>query len=57
MHEYQFTRKVINIEFGVVTADSEEEARKLIENEDYDDIIDVYGTDEPKEILTIECTD
>lgn len=57
MHEYQFTRKVINIEFGVVTADSEEEARKLIENEDYDDIIDVYGTDEPKEILTVECTD
>lgn len=54
MNTYRFTRKVKMIEVGCVTAESEDEARALIEENDVDDILDFYGTDDTKEILSIE---
>ena len=38
MKTYQFTREAKYIEYGVVTANSKEEAIELIKNNDYDDI-------------------
>ncbi len=40
MKQYTFRRKVICLEFGVVTANSKEEALKKIKESDYDDIFD-----------------
>lgn len=40
MKQYTFRRKVIYLEFGVVTANSKEEALKKIKKSDYDDIFD-----------------
>lgn len=40
MKQYTFRRKAIYLEFGVVTANSKEEALKKIKESDYDDIFD-----------------
>ena len=39
---YQFNFNASIRGYGVVTAKNEEEARKLIDNEDYDDIIETF---------------
>lgn len=40
MKQYTFRRKAIYLEFGVVAANSKEEALKKIKESDYDDIFD-----------------
>lgn len=40
MKQYTFRRKTIYLEFGIVTANSKEEALKKIKESDYDDIFD-----------------
>lgn len=53
---YTFTRKVEGTEWGVVTATSEEEAKKKILENDIDDIIEnsVDFTGKEEDILEIE---
>ena len=40
MKQYTFRRKTIYLEFGIVTANSKEEALKKVKENDYDDIFD-----------------
>ncbi len=54
MKTYQFTRKAKYIEYGVVTANSKEEAIELIKNNDYDDIYDTSLEEEYNETIEIE---
>ncbi len=54
MKTYQFTREAKCIEYGVVTANSKEEAIELIKNNDYDDIFDTSLEEEYNETIKIE---
>ena len=54
MKTYQFTREAKYIEYGVVTANSKEEAIELIKNNDYDDIYDTSLEEEYNETIKIE---
>lgn len=54
MKTYQFTREAKYIEYGVVTANSKEEAIGLIKNNDYDDIYDTSLEEEYNETIKIE---
>lgn len=54
MKTYQFTREAKYIEYGVVTANSKEEAIELIKNNDYDDIFDTSLEEEYNETIKIE---
>ena len=42
MASYQFTRECMYKEWGVVTADSEEEALKKVKKGQEDDVLDMY---------------
>lgn len=57
MYRYQFRRESKYLEFGVVTASSEEEAIEMIENGDYDDIIDNSFVETIPETIEIESTE
>lgn len=57
MKVYQFTREAKYIEYGVVTANSKEEAIELIENNDYDDIFDTSLEEEYNETIKIRNED
>lgn len=50
---YQFKIKTTCISFGTVSAKNEDEARRLITNEEWDDIIDTWGM-EYGDIISIE---
>lgn len=54
MKVYQFTREAKYIEYGVVSANTKEEAIELIENNDYDDIFDTSLEEEYNETIKIE---
>ena len=54
MKTYQFTREAKYIEYGVVYANSKEEAIELIKNNDYDDIYDTSLEEEYNETIKIE---
>lgn len=54
MKEYQFTREAKYIEYGVVTANSKEEALELIKNNEYDDIFDTSLQEEYNDTIKIE---
>lgn len=54
MKQYQFTREAKYIEFGCVTAKNEEEARKKVEENDYDDIFDTSLDEEFNDTIKIE---
>lgn len=54
MKEYQFTRKAMYVEYGVVTADSKEEAIEKIKNGDYDDIYDTSLEEEYDDTIIID---
>lgn len=54
MKTYQFTREAKYIEYGVVNANSKEEAIELIKNNDYDDIYDTSLEEEYNETIKIE---
>lgn len=54
MKEYQFTRKAMYIEYGVVTAENEEEAIEKIKNNDYDDIYDTCLEEEYDDTIQID---
>lgn len=54
MKNYQFTREAKYIEYGVVTANNEEEALKLIKNNEYDDIYDTSLQEEYNDTIKIE---
>lgn len=51
---YQFTRQASYLQLGVVTASSEDEARKNIINGEYDDIYDITLLDEDDNTIEIE---
>jgi len=53
MKIYPFTREAKYIEYGVVTANSKEEAIELIKNNDYDDIYDTSLEEEYNETIKI----
>lgn len=53
---YQFTRKATYIQYGVVTAPNEEIARRMIINDEYDDIYDVCEDEEDNTTIEIEET-
>lgn len=50
---YQFKIKTTCISFGTVSAKNEDEAKRLITNEEWDDIIDTWGM-EYGDIISIE---
>lgn len=54
MKNYQFTREAKYIEYGVVTANSKEEALELIKNNEYDDIYDTSLDEEYNDTIKIE---
>ena len=51
--KYKFRIKTTSVSFGVVTAETEDEAIELINNEEWDDIIDMYQM-EYGNIISIE---
>lgn len=51
--EYQFEFNGTVSGYGIVTAQSEEEAKKKVQNGEYDDIIDTWGM-EIAEVTSIE---
>lgn len=53
MKVYQFTREAKYIEYGVVSANTKEEAIELIKNNDYDDIFDTSLEEEYNETIKI----
>lgn len=53
MKDYQFKIKTTCVSFGVVYAENEEEARKLIANEEWDDIIATWD-EEYGDLISIE---
>ena len=53
---FQFTRKATYIQYGVVTAPNEEIAKKMIINNEYDDIYDVCEDEEDNTTIEIEET-
>ena len=54
MKTYQFTREAKYVQYGFVSADSEAEAKKLIEENEYDDIYDTCLEEEYNETIKIE---
>lgn len=54
MKTYQFTREAKYIEYGVVTANTKEEAIELIKSNNYDDIFDTSLEAEYNETIEIE---
>ena len=57
MYRYQFKRESKYIEYGVVDAETEEEAIEKIENEEYDDIFDTSFVETIPDTLEIESTE
>ena len=49
-----FTREAKYIEYGIVTANNEEEALKLIKDNEYDDIFDTSLQEEYNDTIKIE---
>lgn len=54
MKTYQFTREAKYIEYGVVIANTKEEAIELIKSNNYDDIFDTSLEEEYNETIKIE---
>lgn len=51
---YQFTRLATYVQYGVVTAENEEDARNKIISNDYDDIFDTCLESEDNNTIQIE---
>lgn len=57
MKQYQFSRLATYVQYGIVTADSKEEAVKLIKDGEEDDIFDVCLEDVNNESINVEEDD
>lgn len=56
MKQYDFRREAIYYEFGIVTANSKEEAIEKIKNGEYDDIYDTSLLKEKNDTIEVEET-